>query len=97
MSNNVEIILYVGQSKIHKTDKTSHTVRQTVQGQTLSDCPLKSRLAGGDTANKKSGLQGCVTNKKNILCEIKIERFILALLATTFNCSGNKEQNGLSL
>jgi hypothetical protein len=55
MSNNVEIILYVGQSKIRKTDKTSHTVRRTVQGQTLSDCPLKSRLAGDDTANKKSG------------------------------------------
>ncbi len=53
--------MYVGQSKIRKTDKTSHPVRQTVQGQTLSDCPLKSRLAGDDTANKKSGQSAVVS------------------------------------
>ncbi len=49
--------MYVGQPKIRKTvtDKISCTVPLTVQGPTLSDCPLKSRLAGDDTANKKSG------------------------------------------
>jgi hypothetical protein len=61
VSNNVQIILYLGQSKIRKTDKTSSTVPRTVQGPTLTDCPLKSRLAGDDTANKKSGQSAVVS------------------------------------
>ena len=53
--------MYIGQPKIRKTDKISCTVPQTVQGPTLSDCPLKSRLAGDDTANKKSGQSAVVS------------------------------------
>ena len=53
--------MYVGQSKIRKTDNNSCTVPRTVQGPTWSDCTLQSRLAGDDTANKKSGQSAIVS------------------------------------